>query len=393
MQRRVVLLLLAMLASCAQGSSTVSERGIGGTGGPASGTALADRGIGGTGIVGVITGFGSVIVNGLEVAYDPAAPIEVDGMSAPGSELRAGQLAVISATGDAGGLHATSIAVRHEVSGPIEAVSDGGKVLQVAGQRVDVDTTAAGETAPQLGEWVAVSGLRQPNGDIDATRLDRRAPGSIIVRGSFVHGPGGWRIGGLPVVPPADTAPVSGQDVTVSGTYAGRSLAARVVAPDLLATNPAAYFGSAVRRFVLETYASVAGGQVRFGRGLEAAAAPGLAGSMEPRRTILEFDRGPGGRLVATQLRSPGGLVPRGGGLPADRLRAPMRGFSPAPVPTPRALGPGVRNPLQRLDRGAAGSNAGRGCGFGMRCGPGGPPPGFGPGGSGPPGFGPMPGR
>ncbi len=67
-----VCLLLVLLVACIPfAGAPASDRGIGGTGAPASGPVISDRGIGGTGIVGVVTGFGSVFVNGLEVAYIP----------------------------------------------------------------------------------------------------------------------------------------------------------------------------------------------------------------------------------------------------------------------------------------------------------------------------------
>ncbi len=57
MRRLVWLLLTLVLASLPGVATPASDRGIGGTGAPATGPAISDRGIGGTGIVGVITGF------------------------------------------------------------------------------------------------------------------------------------------------------------------------------------------------------------------------------------------------------------------------------------------------------------------------------------------------
>src|ERR1700687_2638762 len=60
------------------GGPVVVERGIGGTGAPAK-THLSDRGIGGTGIVGVVTGFASICVDGLEVRLDKTASVSING--------------------------------------------------------------------------------------------------------------------------------------------------------------------------------------------------------------------------------------------------------------------------------------------------------------------------
>ena len=43
-----------------------------------------------TGIVGVITGFGSICIDGNEGGLDGAVPMRIDGNTAPGTALRAG---------------------------------------------------------------------------------------------------------------------------------------------------------------------------------------------------------------------------------------------------------------------------------------------------------------
>src|SRR5262249_47773517 len=61
-----------------QGGPVVSERGMGGTGISTRNTVTTERGLGGTGIVGVITGFSSICINGLEVAYDATTPVLIE---------------------------------------------------------------------------------------------------------------------------------------------------------------------------------------------------------------------------------------------------------------------------------------------------------------------------
>ena len=131
----------------------IADRGIGGTGAPPS-TQLADRGIGGTGIVGVITGFASVCLGGVEVALGQDAPIEA-GRKVPQHPaiLRAGQVAAVEAGGGPTALAARRITVRHEVIGPVERVETDGaghRVLTVAGQRVLVPGPVWGETPSNL---------------------------------------------------------------------------------------------------------------------------------------------------------------------------------------------------------------------------------------------------
>lgn len=203
MARRLVCLVRALWgASLPLAGTLASDRGIGGTGGPAVGPEMSDRGIGGTGIVGVITGFGSVVVNGLEIAYSPTTPVTVDGVSDTASTLRFGQLVAIADSDDQG-WHATAVAVRHEVSGPVTSLSDGGgpggQTLTVAGQRIAIGPDTVGPRTVRAGEWLAVSGLRQPDGVIAASRIDLGTRGAVLVRGPTMPSGAGWQIGGLPV--------------------------------------------------------------------------------------------------------------------------------------------------------------------------------------------------
>jgi hypothetical protein len=56
------------------------NRGIGGTGAPPIGTGTKSA-TDNTGIIGEITGFASVCLNGVEVAYDPGTDINIDGQA------------------------------------------------------------------------------------------------------------------------------------------------------------------------------------------------------------------------------------------------------------------------------------------------------------------------
>jgi hypothetical protein len=305
---------------------------------------VGDRGIGGTGIVGVITGFGSVFVNGLEVAYTPATPVTVDGVSEPDASLKVGQLATIVASDD-NGFHAVSIDLRHEVSGPVTSVipnggssiganPDGanpdGERFVVAGQTVAIDGATEGERTVHPGDWVAVSGLREPDGVIAASRIDQRAPGTVLVRGTVAPGQmgaaGNWRIGELSLLSPTGADVAAGANVTVRGTLANGVLSRTTVDPDVLSADPAAYFGGHVRRMVIESYVSAAGGHVRLGRGWLAASGKGVVVPAGSHRAIVQFERGAHGDFVATHLGA--AAMPRGGAIPrgGDRPLSPRRG-------------------------------------------------------------------
>ena len=271
-------------------STQLVDRGIGGTGIAPAGQRTADRGLGGTGIVGVITGFGSVCVNRLEVALNGTLQVKVDGNRTAGTMLRAGQVVAIGADGTGAGLRARSIAVRHEVSGRVEAGNDG---LIVAGQLVAVLPSTLGHTDILPGEWVAVSGLRTPDGTIAATRVDQRDPGPVTVHGVLAAGDNGmWRIGTLALrLPPGQAASV-GTQVVVSGHYVEDVLLVEALSPDLLASDPPAYFGSAVRHVVIASYVRFENGRVRLNGGFEAPAGPRIGAALaQPGLAVLSLER------------------------------------------------------------------------------------------------------
>ena len=149
----------------------VSDRGIGGTGGPTA-TQIVDRGIGGTGILGVITGFGSVCVDDLEVQYDGTATVDVDGTASSTALLRAGQVVAMRVDGATSAARARTISVRSEISGRMEDVEPGSGVHIIGGQPVLISSGIWGGGGFTPGDWVTVSGLRRQDGVIVASRLD-----------------------------------------------------------------------------------------------------------------------------------------------------------------------------------------------------------------------------
>ncbi len=294
------------------------DQGIGGTGAPPrrfADTVPVDQGIGGTGltpsgeavrpgggsdrlgVVGVITGFASVCVDGLEIAYDASTTVKLDGALATRNALRAGQVVALDASGSINP-HAASIAVRHEVTGPVEHLEAG--LAVVAGQRVRLSDAVWGTAVLQQGAWVSVSGLRDQAGVVQATRIDPSTPGPVIVRGRLVPGvvP---HIGLLAVQasPFSRDVPVGG-DVEAIGRYVNGSLVVDSVAPDLLARDPVAYFGAAVSHYVVEAYTIPRLGGLETGTGLQAAYhGPDALGG---RRVIALARSGTGQGLVATGI-------------------------------------------------------------------------------------------
>lgn len=213
-------------------TGSVADRGIGGTG------PMADGGLGGTGIVGTITGFASVCVNGVEVEFGPAAPVQVDGVRRTADALRTGQ--------------------------------------------------------------VTVSGLRDPDGTIHASRIEPAAPGVVTISGPLARHGGAGRIGAMRLRG-GGALPESGRPVTVAGRLQGD-----VRAVESLTVDPVLPDRAELRRFLVETYARRDGDTLVLGPGLRAALGAGVDPPAPDRPAVLVLELNAQGDLVATG-QGPGG--------------------------------------------------------------------------------------
>jgi hypothetical protein len=331
------------------GAQPVADRGIGGTGAQAAPPRTADRGIGGTGIVGVVTGFGSICVNGLEVALDDRSRIDIDSTPASAGALRAGQVVALHAADDPE-LSAESVSVRHAVIGPVQSVSD--DALTVAGQVVVTRSVTWPHPAPlKPGDWVAVSGLPRPDGRISGTRIDPAPPGPLLVRGPAQRDGDAMRVGALPI--PASSI-AAGKFVTVRGAVDGGIMSIASVASDPVANDPVGYFGPATTRFVLQGFVTIGpnGLSLTGGPAVPVAAGVSPVGGV-PEVVVLQrfgaglpqaigigpFGAGGIGGLPASNPGSAvGPLQPGGAGLapslpspPGFGLRPPGPGIFPGP--------------------------------------------------------------
>lgn len=237
----------------------VADRGIGGTG-----IAVTDRGIGGTGIVGTVTAFGSVWVNGLRVDLPPTTPVRIEGRPASSTDIRVGHtVAMTAAAGGPTGLTARTLEVRFAVAGPVERIDTGTPTGEgpaggvVMGQRIDA-ADAEGRTALGPGRWVAVSGLRRPDGAIDASRVEAWDPAEgWVLRGRLdAVTPTTLTVAGLTLARGptlAGALPAVGSLVRVAGSAASGG-SALAVAPDPF--NP---FGTTVNTLSVEAYVDETG--------------------------------------------------------------------------------------------------------------------------------------
>jgi hypothetical protein len=133
---------------------------------------------------GPVTGFGSVIVNG--VRYDTSrATFVIDGRVGTQNELEVGDVVTVAGTLGSNGLTGTADTVTFDdnVEGPIAALDPSAGTLVVLGQTavVDADTSFGDSIRPAslaglaIGDVIEVSGLVASDGSIRATRIEARA--------------------------------------------------------------------------------------------------------------------------------------------------------------------------------------------------------------------------
>lgn len=179
----------AALAACA--ALVLIACGGGGSGGTqaASGASTFSSG--------PITGFGSVIVNGVRFDDSKARIADDDGNARTSGDLKLGMVAEVhggAKTVDDKGAHciADDVVFRSELVGPIESVDAAAQTFVALGQGVQVGPTTVfddrlgnGFAALQVGAIVEVYGqLDSASGRIAATRIEpKAAPNVFKVRG------------------------------------------------------------------------------------------------------------------------------------------------------------------------------------------------------------------
>jgi hypothetical protein len=275
------------------------DRGIGGTGVIIE-NSPEDRGIGGTGVIGTIRQFGSIIVNGMRIAYPSDAEVEIDGRAASPADLRLGQVALTVADQTVTGFATNRIIIASEVVGPIEAVGKGS--ITVLGQTVS--TQYVGAKGWQMGQWIAISGLRDFDGTIVASHAQFRDDSIARVAGPVtIDASGAARIGGLTL---ANLDPsLAGQRVLAEiGRIDGAPAALKTIVNPEFAALPN------VQRYSIEAYVAQAGNQTHFGSGLPAItqSAPGGAAQNAATSPAANSTTAPSRAIVTVTATPDGGL-------------------------------------------------------------------------------------
>jgi len=271
LSQTIALLLLVIpavaLAACIEAEGGVggtgkllnlNDGGIGGTGIQASGgiggTGMqANGGIGGTGIVGTITGFASVCINGLEVEYDDTTQVSSNGEVAGIAKLAVGQVIAIDAVGTSTQLRARKVDVLNAVEGPVTRIISDPSLMEVMGQKVRLNEATRLEGIGTTHEFTVgmslkVSGYRNAVNDIVASRIEfvqdmqRNSIIGVIERGSD----GQYFIFGTPVKAEGISL-VAGSETLVKGTWNGQALDVIRAVPD-----PSLPFAGRANRMVVE---------------------------------------------------------------------------------------------------------------------------------------------
>lgn len=297
---------------------TGAMAGVGGTGAPEGGIggtgAVADSGMGGTGIVGTITGFASICVNGLEVHYDEATPMHENGQPANIRRLAVGQVVAIDAVPSARGFEARQVVIVHALAGPV--TRNDARGLEVMGQPVRVAPGAVNPDARALpaGTPVRVSGLRDADGTVVATRVERD---DGLQEHSAVGEARGGTLDGLAVR--GRPLPATGTEALVRGRWTGRELVARE-----LVEHPSRPFADRADRLVIEARVRRDDGRVRAGgfelRGDDGRVALDALASGE--RVRISGRRDGRDALRIERLERPGDALERRGRSGEDRAGA-----------------------------------------------------------------------
>jgi hypothetical protein len=141
-------------------------------------------------VVGPITGFGSIVVNGVHYNVDNASVV-VDGNPATASDLALGQLVTVVGERDASGSTGTAnqVLFQTNVRGPIATLNTAASEITVLGQTVIAGSSTVFDLAGvpdsfgslRVGDLVAVSGFVSAQGAIEATRIQSVTAGSGLL--------------------------------------------------------------------------------------------------------------------------------------------------------------------------------------------------------------------
>ena len=139
-----------------------------------------DYGIGGTGIVGTVTGFGSIFVNGVEIEITQQTRLTLNGQSVDDHNFSIGETVEVLTENANAYTNALQLNIRHEVIGPVTSWNPTTAMLEILGQQVQL--------SDHNGQWqqrqtLAISGYRDANGIIQARHIQPLSGRQVLLRG------------------------------------------------------------------------------------------------------------------------------------------------------------------------------------------------------------------
>jgi len=210
---------------------------IGGMGGTGS-RPEEDSPVAGT-IYGTVTRFGSICVNGVEVALPPDMPVRLEDRPMAQSAIGLGQVVRVDVRYEGRRARGEAVTIMPVVSGPVTERDPAAQRFTVMGRtvRLGVESMVAlsGASIPEVGTQVAVSGLLAPDGAVVATRLESMPEGDAARVAGIVRDMDGQYVDveGVTVKLPKESTPADlrvGESVSASGTWSeGTLLANRLV--------------------------------------------------------------------------------------------------------------------------------------------------------------------
>ena len=180
-----------------------------------------EGGIGGTGIVGLMTGSGSVLINGLRVEVPSSTRIFAANTRTKDSALVPGRTMTVLARARLGRFEALRIDIDDPLTGVLLRQGRGHVVNSTP---VHGLSTAA---AAQVGSRVTVSGVWQADGSVRASLVQTAQETSDSVLGVLAGSRAeGWRIGQTPITPPRQHSLIAGQFAVAKGEFTHGTLQA-----------------------------------------------------------------------------------------------------------------------------------------------------------------------
>ncbi len=166
-----------------------------------------DYGIGGTGIVGSVTGFGSIFVNGVEVEITRQTRLSLNGQAVDDHDFAIGETVEVLTQDANPYTDALQLNIRHEIIGPVSDWNQATAILEILGQQVQL-VDHSGQW--QQGQTLAVSGYRDANGIIQARHVKPLAEPRILLRGEAEQLTARIEAAGYTIADPSGLASIEG---------------------------------------------------------------------------------------------------------------------------------------------------------------------------------------